>query len=93
MRILIFCLLMTFGIASGCGPSEDQPTPQQGAQLDTLRQATIKQLETMFGRSLTDQEKQCVVVKLKNGNLDSYVAPSLSETVRQWSQRMQTKPS
>jgi hypothetical protein len=80
-------------LVTGCGKSEDQPTPEQAAQLETLRQATVEQLETMFGRSLTDDEKQCVVVKLKNGKLDSYLAPPLSETVKDWSRRAQTKPS
>jgi hypothetical protein len=45
-----------------------------------LRQATVKQLETMLGRPLTDAEKQCVVVKFKNGKLDSYLAPPLAFT-------------
>jgi hypothetical protein len=49
-----------------------------------LRQSTIKHFESTFGRALTDEEKQCVVVRLVNGKLDSYLAPPLSETVKEW---------
>lgn len=93
MRLLAIAILASLALIAGCGPSEDQPTPEQAAQLDMLRQATIKQLETMFGRSLTDDEKRCVVVNLKNGKLDSYVAPPLSDTLKEWHRRAQTKPS
>ena len=93
MRSLAICMLLSLALAGGCGPSEDQPTPEQAAQLNTLRQTTIKQLERSFGRALTDEEKQCVVVKLKDGKLDSYIAPPLSETLEKWSRQTQTKRS
>jgi hypothetical protein len=52
-----------------------------------LRQAAIKQLETMFGRSLSDEEKRCVIVKLKDGKLDSRIVSPLSETLKEWHRR------
>ena len=49
-----------------------------------LRRSTIEDLEAKFGRSLTDEEKRCVVVQVKDGKGDSYIAPPLSETVKEW---------
>ena len=93
MRLLAIVILASLALITGCGPSEDQPTPEQAAQLDMLRQATVKQLEMMLGRSLTDAEKQCIVVKLKDGKLDSRLVSPLSDTVKEWHRRPQTKPS
>jgi len=58
-----------------------------------LRQAAVTQIEKMFGRALTDDEKRCVIVKLENGKLRSFVSPPLSDTIKEWHRNAQTKPS
>jgi hypothetical protein len=93
MRLLAIAIFACLTLIAGCGPSEDQPTPEEAAELDMLRQATVKQLEMMFRRPLTDEEKRCIVVKLKDGKLDSHLVPPLSDTLKDWYRRPQTGPS
>ena len=83
MKILLCCLIASF-ILSGCHKAEDVPTAEQAAQLESLRQATVAQLQSMLGRELTASEKQCIVVRLVDGKLDSHLNPPLSETVKIW---------
>jgi hypothetical protein len=92
LRLRISTILVGLTFIAGCD-SKDKPTPQQAAQLAALKQATVKQLEFMFKRPLTDGEQECIVVELKDGKLQSYIKPPLSETLKQWHAQAQTRPT
>jgi hypothetical protein len=83
-------ILVVLILIAGCD-SRDKPASEQAAKLAALKQATITQLEFMFKRPLTDGEKECIVVELKEGKLHSYIAPPLSDTLKQW--HAQTRPT
>ena len=53
----------------------------------------MTQLQTMLGRELTATEKQCIVVRLVDGKLDSHINPPLSETVKIWAARKREEPA
>ncbi len=87
MRIHLTALLIGILLLTGCGKSDDTPTPTQQAQLDSLHNAAVHQLEVMLQRSLTDDEKTCVIVKLEDGKLRSSVVSPLSDTLKDWHRR------
>jgi hypothetical protein len=84
MRLRSTAILVATLMLTGCGKSDESPTPAQAAQLDILRQASITQLQVMLKRPLSDDEQQCVVVKLENGKLNSRIVAPLSDTVKEW---------
>ena len=92
MRLLLAFLLGIF-LIDGCGRSDDgptpqqqAPTPQQQAQLDA-RQSTISQLETMFHRPLTEQEKLCVTTRPIDHGIEIGISWPLDGAVKEWQQR------
>lgn len=94
MQTLAILLLGSIALTAGCGSSGDGPTPAQLAHSEEHRQQTIRQLETMFGRPLTDEEKGCVVDRVVGGKIDSRIVPPLSATLDEWwHRRSQARPS
>ena len=82
MRLQIIAILLVTLMLAGCGKSDgDSVTPQQAAQLEQLRQATIAGIEKNLHRPLSEDEKNCVVTKLDHGRLRGYIKPPLSHTL------------
>jgi hypothetical protein len=55
------------------------PTPEEVVQMEAAHQATIASCERSLGRALTVDERACVHVEFRNGQITGSIAFPLSE--------------